>query len=296
MDETNPDGPARAPLRVAEVRAALLHPAGPLRRCEVLPAAGSTSTELLARVAADPAWADGGLLVAEHQQAGRGRADHAWTTPPGAALTLSLAVRPGVPRDRWGWLPLLTGLAVARAVRATTGLVAGVKWPNDVLLPAADGVDLPGWGTHRKAVGVLAEVAPAGDAVVLGIGINVDQVPEELPVPSATSLRVAGAPGVDRTALLLAVVGEVVAVLERWQDRGGDVAAAGLDADVAAACLTLGRTVRATLPDGSELRGTAERIDRDGALVVRDLGGTERVLLAGDVRHVRPVGELGSQS
>ncbi|WP_217614868.1 biotin--[acetyl-CoA-carboxylase] ligase [Cellulomonas sp. GbtcB1] len=296
MDETNPDGPARAPLRVAEVRAALLHPAGPLRRCEVLPAAGSTSTELLARVAADPAWADGGLLVAEHQQAGRGRADHAWTTPPGAALTLSLAVRPGVPRDRWGWLPLLTGLAVARAVQATTGLAAGVKWPNDVLLPAADGVDLPGWGTHRKAVGVLAEVAPAGDAVVLGIGINVDQVPEELPVPSATSLRVAGAPGVDRTALLLAVVGEVVAVLERWQDRGGDVAAAGLDADVAAACLTLGRTVRATLPDGAELRGTAKRIDRDGALVVRDADGAERVLLAGDVRHVRPVGELGSQS
>ncbi|WP_431835932.1 biotin--[acetyl-CoA-carboxylase] ligase [Cellulomonas sp. Y8] len=296
MDETNPDGPARAPLRVAEVRAALLHPAGPLRRCEVLPAAGSTSTELLARVAADPAWADGGLLVAEHQQAGRGRVDHTWTTPPGAALTLSLAVRPGVPRDRWGWLPLLTGLAVARAVRATTGLAAGVKWPNDVLLPAADGVDLPGWGTHRKVVGVLAEVAPAGDAVVLGIGINVDQVPEELPVPSATSLRVAGAPGVDRTALLLAVVGEVVAVLERWQDRGGDVAAAGLDADVAAACLTLGRAVRATLPDGAELRGTAERIDRDGALVVRDVDGAERVLLAGDVRHVRPVGELGSQS
>lgn len=295
MDETNAAG-ARAPVRAAEVRAALLRPAGPLGRCEVLPAAGSTSTELLARVAADPAWADGGLLVAEHQQAGRGRADHAWTTPPGAALTLSLAVRPGVPRDRWGWLPLLTGLAVTRAVRSDTGLAAAVKWPNDVLLPAADGVDLPGWGAHRKAVGVLAEVAPAGDAVVLGIGINVDQTADELPVPSATSLRAAGAPGVDRTALLLAVVGEVVAVLERWQDRGGDVAAAGLDADVAAACLTLGRTVRATLPDGSELRGTAERIDRDGALVVRDLDGTERVLLAGDVRHVRPVGELGSQS
>ncbi|MET0435189.1 MAG: biotin--[acetyl-CoA-carboxylase] ligase [Cellulomonas sp.] len=295
MDETNAAG-ARAPVRAAEVRAALLRPAGPLGRCEVLPAAGSTSTELLARVAADPAWADGGLLVAEHQQAGRGRADHAWTTPPGAALTLSLAVRPGVPRDRWGWLPLLTGLAVTRAVRSATGLAAAVKWPNDVLLPAADGVDLPGWGAHRKAVGVLAEVAPAGDAVVLGIGINVDQTADELPVPSATSLRAAGAPGVDRTALLLAVVGEVVAVLERWQDRGGDVAAAGLDADVAAACLTLGRTVRATLPDGSELRGTAERIDRDGALVVRDLDGTERVLLAGDVRHVRPVGELGSQS
>jgi BirA family transcriptional regulator, biotin operon repressor / biotin---[acetyl-CoA-carboxylase] ligase len=299
VDETNPAGPAdpaRAPLRAGEVRAALLHPAGPLSRCAVLAAAGSTSTELLARVAADPAWADGGLLVAEHQQAGRGRADHGWTTPPGAALTLSLAVRPGVPRDRWGWLPLLTGLAVARALRAATGLDAGVKWPNDVLLPDPGGADLPGWGVHRKAAGILAEVAPAGDAVVLGIGINVDQGADELPVPSATSLRAAGAPGADRTALLVAVVTEVVAVLERWQDHGGDVAAAGLDTAVSGACLTLGRAVRATLPDGSELRGTAERVDADGALVVRDAAGVERTLLAGDVRHVRPVGELGSQS
>jgi len=292
VDDTDP----RAPLRVPELRAALLHPAGPLGRCEVLPAAGSTSTELLARVAADPAWADGGLLVAEHQQAGRGRADHAWTTPAGAALTLSLAVRPGVPRARWGWLPLLTGLAVTRAVRAATGLAAGVKWPNDVLVPAPDGADLPGWGPRRKVAGILAEVAPAGDAVVLGIGLNVDQGPAELPVPSATSLRAAGAGAVDRTALLVALVGEVVAVLERWQDHDGDVTEAGLDTAVADACLTLGGTVRATLPDGTELRGTAERIDPQGALVVRDASGAERVLLAGDVRHVRPVGELGSQS
>lgn len=296
MDETDPVDPARAPLRAAELRAALLHPAGPLRRCEVLPAAGSTSTELLERVAADPAWADGGLLTAEHQQAGRGRADHAWTTPPGAALTLSLAVRPGVPRDRWGWLPLLTGLAVVRAVRGSTGLAAGLKWPNDVLVPAADGADLPGWGAHRKVAGILAEVAPAGDAVVLGIGLNVAQRAEELPVPSATSLRAAGAVDVDRTALLVAVVGEVVGALVRWQDHDGDVAAAGLDAAVADACLTLGAGVRATLPDGSELRGTAERIDPHGALVLRDGAGAERVLLAGDVRHVRPVGELGSLS
>lgn len=301
-DETipqHPAGAARAPLRAEEVRAALLAPAGPLRRCAVLPAAGSTSTELLARVAADAAWADGGLLVAEHQQAGRGRAGHTWTTPPGAALTLSLAVRPGVPRARWGWLPLLTGLAVVRAVRAGTGLAAGLKWPNDVLLPAADGAELPGWGRYRKVAGILAEVVPGpgaadgtGGAVVLGIGLNVAQEPAELPVPSATSLVAAGAAGIDRTALLLAVVTEVDAVLGAWRERGGDVA--GLDAAVADVCLTLGAQVQATLPDGALLRGTATRIAADGALVLRDAAGAERMLLAGDVRHVR--GELGSQS
>lgn len=298
MDDTHPDDPSRAPLRVDEVRAALLAPAGPLARCVVVPRAGSTSTDLLALLAADPAWADGGLLAAEHQDAGRGRAGHTWTTPPGAALTFSLALRPGVPREHWGWLPLVTGLAVARAVRSTTGLAAGVKWPNDVLVPAADGADLPGWGRYRKAVGVLAEVAPGGggDAVVLGIGMNVGQAPDELPVPSATSLRAAGAPDADRTTVLLAVVRELAALVDRWRAAGGDAALAGLDVEVAEVCLTLGAVVRATLPDGTELRGTAERIAADGALVVRDAAGVEHVLLAGDVRHVRAVGELGSQA
>ncbi|WP_282948957.1 biotin--[acetyl-CoA-carboxylase] ligase [Cellulomonas endometrii] len=292
-----PTDPARAPLRAGDVRAALLAPAGPLHRCEVVARAGSTSTELLARLRDDAGWADGGLLVAEHQEAGRGRAGHTWTTPPGAALTLSLAVRPGVPRDRWGWLPLLTGLGVVRAVRAATGLDAGLKWPNDVLVPAADGEDLPGWGRERKAAGILAEVAPGAGAdgvVVLGIGVNVGQTPAELPVPSATSLRAAGAPGVDRTDVLVGVVREVTGLLERWRAHRGDVAASGLAAEVAASCRTLGAVVRATLPDGTELRGTAVRIAADGALVVRDGTGAERTLLAGDVRHVRPVGELGS--
>lgn len=290
----------RAPLRADEVRAALLAPAGPLRRFEVLPVAGSTSTEALARLAADPAWADGGLLTAEHQDAGRGRGGHTWTTPPRAAVTLSLVLRPGVPRSAWGWLPLLTGLGVVRAVSAVSGLPAALKWPNDVLLPAADGADLPGWVTDRKAAGILAEVAPSGDAVVLGIGVNVGQTAAELPVPSATSLRAAGAAGAsgeagaDRTAVLVAVVREVLAVLGRWRAHGGDVTAAGLDADVAAVCRTLGSVVRATLPDGAETRGTAVRIDADGALVLRGADGAERRLLAGDVRHVRPAGELGS--
>lgn len=290
--DSAPD-PARAPLDAGRVQAALLAPAGPLARCAVVARAGSTSTDLLALLGADPAWADGGLLVAEHQDAGRGRAGHTWTTPPGAALTLSLAVRPGVARDRWGWLPLLTGLGVVRAVRAT-GLDAGLKWPNDVLVPAPGGADLPGWGRDRKAVGILAEVAPAGDAVVLGIGVNVGQTPDELPVPSAISLRAAGAVGVDREALLVAVVREVCGVLDRWRAAGGDAAAAGLAAEVTAACRTVGATVRATLPGGAELRGLAERIAPDGALVVRDAAGTRHPLLAGDVRHVRPVGELGS--
>lgn len=279
---------SRGPLRVDEV-AALAGPGGPLRRCEVVATAASTSTELLARLAADPGWADGGLLVAEHQRAGRGRGGHTWTTPAGTAVTMSLAVRPGVPRAAWGWLPLLAGLGVVRGLSAATGLAAAVKWPNDVLLPAPPGAqEVPGWGLDRKAVGILAEATPAGDAVVLGIGVNVAQTAAELPVPSATSLRLSGAPAADRTTVLVAVVREVCAVLARWRDGSGDVAAAGLDAEVAAVCRTLGAEVGATLPDGSRVRGRAVRIDPDGALVLRVADGSEQRLLAGDVRHVRP--------
>jgi BirA family biotin operon repressor/biotin-[acetyl-CoA-carboxylase] ligase len=293
-------GAGSAPLRAEEVTAVLLAPGGPLARCAVVPRAGSTSTDLLALLAADPAWADGGLLVAEHQEAGRGRTGRTWTTPPGTALTFSLALRPGVPREGWGWLPLLAGLGVVRAVRAATGLGAVLKWPNDVLVPAADGADLPGWGTDRKVAGLLAEVAPgtAPGAVVLGVGVNVAQGAADLPVPSATSLAAAGAgPGaLDRTTLLVAVVHEVLDLVGRWRAHGGDAAAAGLDAQVAAACRTLGAQVRATVPGGDEVRGTAVRIAPDGALVLRGADGTEHPLLAGDVRHVRPDGELGSSA
>ena len=100
------------------------------------------------------------MLAAEQQRAGRGRLGRTWTSPPRAALTFSVLLRPAaVPRARLGWLPLLAGVAVAAAVRATTGLDAQLKWPNDVLV-----------GTAELA-GILAE-AP-GEAVVVGIGLNV---------------------------------------------------------------------------------------------------------------------------
>jgi BirA family transcriptional regulator, biotin operon repressor / biotin---[acetyl-CoA-carboxylase] ligase len=289
----------RGPERLDEgaLRAALLGPAGPLSRLEVLARTGSTSTDLVERLRADPeAWADGGLLVAEHQDAGRGRAGHTWQTPPGTALTFSLAVRPGVPERWWGWLPLLTGLAVARAVRSTSGVAAEVKWPNDVLVPGpAGGASIDGWGLHRKVAGILAEVAPTPDGrtVVLGIGINVAQEPDDLPVPSATSIRAAGG-SVTRGDLLVAVVRSLRELLVTWRATDGDPVAAGLDRAVAELCRTLGTAVRAELPGGEELRGTAVRLAPDGGLVVRAADGAERTVLAGDVRHVRPAGELGS--
>lgn len=278
--------PDRQPLVPDAVRTALLElpgRAGGAVRVEVLARCPSTSTALADAVRRDPgAWPDRSVLVADHQVAGRGRAGRSWTTPPGAALTFSVLLRPPVPPARWGWLPLLGGLAVVQAL-ATLGAPAVLKWPNDVLVPAVG--DEPGWGEYRKVAGVLGEAVadlPGGPALVLGIGINVDQSPAELPVPSAGSLALAGV-GADRTAVLREVVGRLVDLDERWRGTDGDAAAAGLADACAAACVTLGNEVVASLPGGRELAGRAVALATDGALVVAAADG-EHTLHAGDVR------------
>ena len=161
---------------------------------EVVAVTGSTNADLLRR-----GGAEGQVLVAESQVAGRGRMGRSWVSAPGASLTFSVLLRPvSVPAARRGWLPLLTGVAVASAVRDVSGVAAVLKWPNDVLAGS------------RKLAGILAE--QSGDAVVIGIGLNVATPADALPVsPSglpATSLLVEGA-SVSREALLAGILREL---------------------------------------------------------------------------------------
>ena len=281
------------PLRVAELRDLLLAPAGPLTRVEVVDVTGSTNTDLADALRADPtSWPDASVLVAEHQTGGRGRAGRSWETPPGTALTCSFVVHPPVPTASFGWISLLAGLAAVNALRATAGVAATLKWPNDLLVPADTEVE--GWGSARKVGGILTEVValPAGQppAVVIGIGINVLQGADELPVDSATSLALAGAQHVDREGMLVALVDAQLQVAQRWRDSGGDAVGSGLADEVAAVCSTLGTRVRVELPGDSSVSGTAARLDDDGALVVVDDDGVSHRVLAGDVRHVRTAG------
>ncbi|MGZ4466556.1 MAG: biotin--[acetyl-CoA-carboxylase] ligase, partial [Nocardioides sp.] len=149
----------RPALDEAALRSALTRDSGLWRSLDVVAEVGSTNAELVAR-AADPDVAEGVVLVAEHQVTGRGRLDRVWTSPPRAGLTVSFLLRPDVPAARRGWLPLLTGVALAEAVGEVTGVRASLKWPNDLL--AGDG---------RKLAGILAE--STGTAVVVGVGLNV---------------------------------------------------------------------------------------------------------------------------
>jgi BirA family biotin operon repressor/biotin-[acetyl-CoA-carboxylase] ligase len=280
-------------LRVAELRDLLLAPAGPLTRVEVVDATESTNTDLAADLRADPtSWPDASVLVAEHQVAGRGRAGRTWETPRGTALTCSFVTHPPVPAASFGWIALLAGLGTVNALRATGGVPAALKWPNDLLV-AADS-ELEGWGAFRKIGGILTEVValPPGHppAVVIGVGINVSQSADQLPVPSATSLALAGAQHVDREAMLVALVAAQLEVAQRWRDSGGDARGSGLADEVAAVCSTLGTVVRVELPGGGSVSGLAARLDDDGALVVVDDRGEAHRVLAGDVHHVRAAG------
>lgn len=283
----------RPPLRVDALRRALVAPAGPLSRFELVEQTGSTNADLMDAVigsdsgtgGAANAWPHLSVLVADHQAAGRGRLGRTWETPPRSAVTFSLLLRPDpVPLTSWSWVPLLAGLAVVRTLRSTAGVQAGLKWPNDVLVGAMPDA--------RKVAGILAEVATSTPpALVLGVGLNVTTTEGDLPVPTATSLRIEGSATTDRDTMLRALLRELAAVLTRWQEAGGDVVGSGLAAEVREVCLTLGRPVRVELPGGEPLVGVAEELADDGRLVVRTPDGAVPVP-AGDVVHLRDAQHL----
>jgi BirA family biotin operon repressor/biotin-[acetyl-CoA-carboxylase] ligase len=268
-------GPARPPLRADMLRAAmagdLAGPAGSSglwTSVRVVSSTGSTNADLLAR-----GGPQGQVLVAEEQTAGRGRAGRTWVSRAGASLTFSVLLRPdSVPPAARGWLPLLTGVRSAAAVAPT------LKWPNDVLVG------------DRKLAGILAEQSPDGDAVVVGVGLNVATREAELPVSPAglpaTSLLIEGA-DVGREALLV----EILRSLEHRYlsfSADPDPVRSGLLAEYRAACSTLGRQVRVELPAGRLLTGLAEDIDPGGRLLVRPAGAAAPTpISAGDIIHLR---------
>ncbi|MFE2478603.1 biotin--[acetyl-CoA-carboxylase] ligase [Streptomyces sp. NPDC059389] len=268
----------RPPLSAAALERALVADGGLWSSVEVVAATGSTNTDLAARAGRLP---EGAVLVAEEQTAGRGRLDRSWVAPSRSGLFFSVLLKPGesVPQERWGWLTLLAGVATASGLSRAAGVDTSLKWPNDLLVTVN--------GEERKTGGILAE--RVGDGVVIGIGLNVTLTEDELPVPEAGSLILAKAAVTDREPLLKAVLRALEQWYGDWRAAGGDPAASGLQEAYAADCVTLGRHVRADLPGGRTLTGTAEAVDADGRLVIRDAEDRHEAVGAGDVVHLRSV-------
>jgi BirA family transcriptional regulator, biotin operon repressor / biotin---[acetyl-CoA-carboxylase] ligase len=228
---------------------------------------------------------EGVVAVADHQQAGRGRLGRTWEAPPGANLLVSVLLRPALPDDSRHLASAVVALAAVDAVADRTGLVPGLKWPNDLLGP--DG---------RKLAGVLAE-ADLGDPgphrappIVVGIGINVGwpasdrDLPDHLAGLVTSVSQVTGAP-VDRDALLEALL---TALEPRVAALGSPEGRAAQAADLRGRCTTLGTPVRVELASES-FEGTAETVTDEGHLVVHTTAGL-RTVVAGDVIHLRVAG------
>lgn len=223
-----------------------------------LTSTGSTNADA-ALAAADGAL-DGTCIVAGEQTAGRGRHGRQWVSDPGAGLWSSTVLR-AVSEPTL--VPLIAALAVLDVARNAADLRLGVKWPNDIIAPGGG-----------KIAGILAE--GVGDAVAVGVGLNLDYSADALPDAAATSWFVETGEHPDRSELLADLLGSL---FERLRLDRHD-----LLADYRASCLTIGAPVRVVLPGGEEFTGMGEDVDESGHLIVRS-GQSLRTVIAGDVIH-----------
>ena len=233
---------------------------------------GSTNTALVEEARGGAA--EGLVLVADHQTAGRGRLGRMWSAEPGTALLVSVLLRPPLPIDEVPVVLMAAGLAACDGVEAAAGFRPGLKWPNDLVVG------------DRKLAGLLTEATGGADpGVVLGLGINVSAAayPAELKGEATSCEEVASRP-VDRGELL-------VAFLIALESRYSTVLAGGGRATTLQAyradSATLGRRVRVELTAGPPLEGQASRLADDGQLVLVDDAGAEHFVNVGDVKHLR---------
>ena len=209
---------------------------------------------------------EGTVAATDHQTAGRGRLGRVWEAPPGSSVLASVLLHPPVERS-WPELSLLGGVAAAEAIEVATTLSVQVKWPNDVMLD------------RRKVAGVLAEARDG--AVVLGIGINVNQTRAELPADAPTeaaSLRTVTGETYDVAVLLGSLLFRLEHLYDCWRQGG----LPEIYADLGSRNFLFGRRVRV---DGRE--GTGGVIAHDGRLEVHLAGGEAVHVESGEVEYVR---------
>lgn len=219
--------------------------------------------------------AEGLVIVADEQTAGRGRLDRQWISPAGAGLYCSTVLRPAGEISSWSMLPLMAAIAAHDALLSSCNLETDIKWPNDIL---ADG---------RKLCGILAETIEtgAGRAVIIGIGINLTAAafPERLSAVASSIQEATGAIPEAET-LLHSLIGALLNCYESFQGTGG--AAAVRSEWTTRSSYAFGKRVNVTCFN-SEFSGTTCGLDDDGALRVETDAGEIKLVRAGDVTSVR---------
>lgn len=233
----------------------------------------TSSTQEEARLLAEEGAPEGTLVIAEEQTGGRGRQGKKWYSPARKGIWMSLLLRPERPLSFAPQLTLLTAVAVCRAIRKVTGVDAGIKWPNDLLVQG------------KKICGILIESVGEDERIkycIAGIGIDVNVELEELPPELhavATSLKIESGQTQSRAALISAVMNELEQLYQLYEQEGF----APIGHLWEALSVTLGKRVTVKTPRG-ETEGTAEALDGSGALVVLDDTGNYITIFSGDVQ------------
>lgn len=218
--------------------------------------------------------AEGLVVIADRQTAGKGRLGRSWESPPAVNLYLSVLLRPPLPPHAAPQLTFVSTVAVSRAIAAVSGLRPVHKWPNDVLI---DGC---------KVAGLLNEMSAESDRirfVVLGIGVNLNMTAEQFPADlrmPATSLLLAGGSPVSRAAFARELLQQLDALYAEYLNRGlGPILE-----EWESRCEMIGRQVVVDEAGSGLARGRASGVDRDGALLLTMADGSTTRILAGDVR------------
>jgi BirA family biotin operon repressor/biotin-[acetyl-CoA-carboxylase] ligase len=232
----------------------------------------TTSTNDIIEKLARDGVKEGAVVFAESQTKGRGRLGRTWMSPAKKGLWLSVLLRPDLRPQQTTQLTVAAATALARAIRIETGIQPEIKWPNDILI------------RRRKVAGILTELNAELDHVkyiILGIGVTVNLSATEFPAglrTIATSLKIEAEKSISRPSLAVEILrqldhdyrriqdGEFAAVADEWEEQ----------------CTTLGQNVTIRIGNRT-IRGRAESLSSEGALLVRTEHGHLEPIIGGDV-------------
>ncbi|HEY4715802.1 MAG TPA: biotin--[acetyl-CoA-carboxylase] ligase [bacterium] len=219
---------------------------------------------------------EGTVVVAESQTAGRGRLGRMWVSPPGNNIYISAILRPDMPPYISPQITLVAGVAVARTVEKVTGIRAGIKWPNDLLL------------NGKKFCGILTEMNSESDKInfiVLGIGVNLNSTIKEYPAEIAdniTTLKDVTGRNIPRVEFTMALLGELKKMYKEFLRHGFS----NIKKEWSGYFCMSGKDVVISYLD-KKVEGTALGIDNSGALLVRKSDDKIERVLSGDVMFLR---------
>ena len=232
-----------------------------------------TSTNDIARELVASNIEEGTFVLANFQTKGRGRQNRSWEAPKNSSIFISIVLKPNSEKNL-GWIPLLVGLALHKALEAETRKDIKIKWPNDLVLVEKS--------QEFKFAGILVE--RTNEYVIAGVGINFDQEKEELPVSNASSLKQILQSSMTKESVIAAFLTELSA---RWleENNASTWPTPSLVRDYKTNCITLNKKITAQLPGGEVINAQAVDISQTGELVVKTDDGT-RSLSSADIHLI----------